>query len=342
VTRPRRKPAPALAAQPQLVGPETCLTGGNCGKGWSITSHGLSVCGQCRRPAPRYLEAMMTISQTSETRVYACGFCATGAHHNCSFATRNGEGKLTFCGCRADVDHAARCTLCNRRSRPFITTTGNELPVAEIDPQEARCTDLDDCLSYREGLAASAAASFGRATPAVVFVEAGGDHGKDLEQRGGQLGQGVRGSSQTTTTTARRKPASTTRSDTTMSDTTSTFRVKAGGGKGEKIMTLIRDTKNHGKTRVELAELAGATVGRVGEVIRYEAAEGNAADKKAVAAFLAAVPGRKTAEPKAKATKAPATKKTAAAKPAAKKTAAKAPAKKTAAVKKTATPKAKA
>lgn len=107
-----------------------------------------------------------------------------------------------------------------------------------------------------------------------------------------------------------------------MSDNNSTFRVKAGGGKGTAVVEALKDSKNHGLTRLQLAESVGCTVGRVGEVIRYELAEGDAATKKAVQAFLNAVPSRKAAAPAEKPqAKKPAAKKTAAKKTTAAKTA---------------------
>ena len=110
-----------------------------------------------------------------------------------------------------------------------------------------------------------------------------------------------------------------------MSDNSSTFRVKSGGSKGAAILNAISDTKNRGLSRAALAEKVGCTTGRVGEVVRFTLAEGTPAERKAVQAFLDAVPSRKaTDKPVAKKTtsKAVATKK-AAAKPAAKKATAK-------------------
>lgn len=124
-----------------------------------------------------------------------------------------------------------------------------------------------------------------------------------------------------------------------MSDTD--FRVKAGGGKGTAVLEALRNTKNHGLTRVQIAEQVGCTTGRVGEVLRFTLAEGTPADKKAVQAYVNSIPARKAAEPKQVAKKAATTKTEAkkTTKAVATKKAAAAPAKKTA-TKKAATKKA--
>ena len=61
---------------------------------------------------------------------------------------------------------------------------------------------------------------------------------------------------------------------------------KAGGTKGEAIVKLL--TQHPSLTRAQLAERTGATVGRVGEVIRYLAAEGSRDDKRAISAHVKA------------------------------------------------------
>lgn len=83
----------------------------------------------------------------------------------------------------------------------------------------------------------------------------------------------------------------------------SAFKVKAGGAKGERIINVIREDKKKALTRRQVAEAAEATVGRVGEVVRYLAAEGSTADQRLVAYLVA--------KPKAKTEAKPATKRTA-------------------------------
>ena len=61
-----------------------------------------------------------------------------------------------------------------------------------------------------------------------------------------------------------------------------TFMVKAGGTKGAAIVAIL--CEDPALSRAAIAEKVGATVGRVGEVIRLLAAEGSRAEKKAVAA----------------------------------------------------------
>lgn len=93
--------------------------------------------------------------------------------------------------------------------------------------------------------------------------------------------------------------------------------VKAGGKKGEAIVELLR--KEPGLTRAQVADKVGATVGRVGEVVRFLAGHGDADQKAVIAKHVASQPPRKVAEKKATPTKAApktAAKKTTARKPA--------------------------
>lgn len=86
---------------------------------------------------------------------------------------------------------------------------------------------------------------------------------------------------------------------TTKTAATTTKVVKAGGAKGERIVEVIKADKT--LTRRQVAEAAGATVGRVGEVVRWLAANGTAAEKKAVAHLVAKPATPKTeAKPAAK------------------------------------------
>lgn len=86
--------------------------------------------------------------------------------------------------------------------------------------------------------------------------------------------------------------------------------VKAGGKKGEAIVAALQ--ANPSLTRKEAAEAAGATVGRVGEVVRWLAANGTDQEKRVIAAHVAAQATKKaakaapTTEDKAPAKKAPA------------------------------------
>lgn len=95
--------------------------------------------------------------------------------------------------------------------------------------------------------------------------------------------------------------------------------IKAGGKKGEAIVLAL--TKDPSLTRAQLAERIGATVGRVGEVVRYLATHGTKEEQALIEKHRASQPARKTAEktanptPAARGTKAS---KTTAAKPAAK------------------------
>lgn len=76
--------------------------------------------------------------------------------------------------------------------------------------------------------------------------------------------------------------------------------VKAGGAKGARIIEVIREDKKKELTRRQVAQKAEATVGRVGEVVRWLDANGNATEKRLVA-HLVAKPAhlRPAAEPKA-------------------------------------------
>jgi len=74
-----------------------------------------------------------------------------------------------------------------------------------------------------------------------------------------------------------------------MSDTTKKI-VKAGGAKGEAIAALLKEQPH--LTRAQVAEKAGATVGRVGEVVRWLAGNGTADQKKVIAAHVKAQPVR--------------------------------------------------
>lgn len=73
----------------------------------------------------------------------------------------------------------------------------------------------------------------------------------------------------------------------TTNDTTKpTFKVKAGGEKGKAIVEILTNEPN--LSRKAIAEKAGATTGRVGEVIRFLAAEGTATEKKVIGRHMAA------------------------------------------------------
>lgn len=348
---PKRRPAASLATTELIFDQlDPCLNGPGCHqKGWSISPTGLAICGQCRRPSKAYLEKMMEITTAPTTGKTACGFCMTGNHGNCSYAIRNGDHGIMLCRCAAEAPKAPRakpkgalradqiphhlptCANCRRRTMSVLTTTGKTLPAADVDPELGLCRDTADCDEYLEQRRQRAVLEF------RPFM-AGSQAEKNVAARGGQLDEDMRGSSHRTTTARRQGAGEQTTRRNIMSTTTKTesaFRVKAGGGKGAAILALLSDRKNHGSTRVQIAEQAGATTGRVGEVIRYTLAEGSASEKTAVQAFLDSVPSRKAAD-KPVATKAPAKKtaaatKKAAAKPAAKKSASKPVAKKTAA-----------
>lgn len=97
--------------------------------------------------------------------------------------------------------------------------------------------------------------------------------------------------------------------------------VKAGGAKGQAIVELL--TKEPSLTRSQLAEKVGATVGRVGEVVRWLAANGTKEEKAVIAKHVASQPARKVAEKKAAPTKKAAAKPAAAKKASTRKPAAK-------------------
>lgn len=296
---------------------DTCLNRPNCSPGpapWAKLPNGIVVCGQCRRPNADYMKGMMRMTERKGRPV--CGFCQTGHHDNCAYAIVNGDGSIVFCGCQAEPageehHHVPACALCRRRQVAYTSITGKPIAQADIDASTGKCVDLEDCDLFREARRQDAVEIFAPAREKAA-------------ERSGQAPKAAVRSSQTTTTTTPK--GSTTRRSDDMSNNESNFRVKAGGGKGTAVLEAVKDSKNHGLSRSQLAEKVGCTVGRVGEVIRYELAEGTAADKKAVQAFLDAVPSRKaTATEKPQAKKAPA--KAPAKKAAAKKTTAKAPAK---------------
>ena len=80
--------------------------------------------------------------------------------------------------------------------------------------------------------------------------------------------------------------------------------IKAGGAKGAAVIEALKP----GLSRVQVAEAAGCTVGRVGEVIRYLADNGTAEQKATIKAFIDGAPKRVSTktEVKAETKKAPA------------------------------------
>ncbi|GAA4724472.1 hypothetical protein GCM10025782_23130 [Pedococcus ginsenosidimutans] len=64
------------------------------------------------------------------------------------------------------------------------------------------------------------------------------------------------------------------------------FKVKAGGSKGQAITELL--VKEPGLSRAAIAERVGCTVGRVGETIRFLAAEGSKEEKAAASKHVTA------------------------------------------------------
>lgn len=103
--------------------------------------------------------------------------------------------------------------------------------------------------------------------------------------------------------------------------------VKAGGTKGQRIVEILRQHPE--KSRRSVAEEAGATVGRVGEVIRWLRDNGTKEEKAIIARHTEEQAAVKTVAKAAPAKKAPA-KRTTKATPAKRTTAKRAPVKRTA------------
>lgn len=70
--------------------------------------------------------------------------------------------------------------------------------------------------------------------------------------------------------------------------------IKAGGKKGEAVVAAL--TKNPALTRTALAEEVGCTVGRVGEVIRFLAANGTKEEQALIAKHRESQPKRERKE----------------------------------------------
>ncbi|WP_152185856.1 hypothetical protein [Segeticoccus rhizosphaerae] len=60
------------------------------------------------------------------------------------------------------------------------------------------------------------------------------------------------------------------------------FALKAGGPKDAAILEVIESDHDKEMTRKDIAEAAGCTVGRVGEVVRFLAATGTKAERELV------------------------------------------------------------
>lgn len=88
--------------------------------------------------------------------------------------------------------------------------------------------------------------------------------------------------------------------------------VKSGGKKGELIVAALKEDPS--RTRSQLAELAEATTGRVGEVIRWLAKEGTKEEKALIARHKEAQPKRVAPTRPTKGPKVPASKKVSASK----------------------------
>lgn len=75
--------------------------------------------------------------------------------------------------------------------------------------------------------------------------------------------------------------------------------IKAGGEKGKRILAIMKDHPEF--TRAQVAEAAGATVGRVGEVVRWSRDNGTKEEKAIIAAHVKAQEKAKAEREKARA-----------------------------------------